>query len=219
MKKAAVMLYPLFSLQEISCLTELFKFYDKEIVTFAAGGAAIKSEDGFTVLPDKPFEDFERAEFDCLVLPGIWEPLPVMLDERNIRFLEQFRGDGGLVIAAISSAPLLLGKAGLLEGKRFTSGVFEEFMDAFPVMPREGIVRTFLVEDGNLITAYSGAFREFAVAAAHKVGIDCPEAIFSGQERETYTEEDFIFHLPPEKMTEARAYWDKCLEEAGNAKI
>ena len=29
MKKAAVMLYPLFSLQEISCLTELFKFYGK----------------------------------------------------------------------------------------------------------------------------------------------------------------------------------------------
>ncbi len=218
MKKAAVMLYPLFSLQEISCLTELFKFYDKEIETFAAGGAAVRSEDGFTILPDKSFEDFERTEFDCLVLPGIWEPLPVLLDERNIRFLEQFRGDSGLVIAAISSAPLLLGKAGLLEGKRFTSGVFEEFLDAFPVMPREGIVRTFLVEDGNLITAYSGAFREFAVKAARKVGIDCPETIFSGMVGETYTEEDFIFHLPPEKLAEARAYWDKCLEEAGSAK-
>jgi len=219
MKKAAVMLYPLFSLQEISCLTELFKFYDKEIVTFAAGGDAVRSEDGFTVLPDKSFEDFKRVEFDCLVLPGIWEPLPVMLDERNIRFLEQFRGDDSLVTAAISSAPLLLGKAGLLEGKRFTSGVFEEFLDAFPVMPREGIVRTFLVEDGNLITAYSGAFREFAVAAAQKVGIDCPETIFSGMKGKEFTEKDFIFHLPPEEMPEARAYWDQCLEEAGSAGI
>ena len=66
-----------------------------------------------------------------------------MLDERNIRFLEQFRGDGETVIAAISSAPLLLGRAGLLEGKRFTHGVFEELLDAFPVMPRAGAVRTF----------------------------------------------------------------------------
>ena len=91
MKKAAVMLYPLFSMQEISCLTELFKFYDKEIVTFAAGGTAVRSEDGFTILPDSAFDGFVREEFDCLVLPGIWEPLPVMLDETNILILERFR--------------------------------------------------------------------------------------------------------------------------------
>lgn len=215
MKKAAIMLYPMFSMQEISCTTELFKFYDKEIVTFSAGREPVKSEDGFTILPDKAFEEFRREDFDCLVLPGIWEPLPVMLDERNIRFLEQFRGDGSLVIAAISSSPLLLGKAGLLDGRRFTHGVFEEFMDAFPVMPREGIVRTFMVEDGNLITAYGGAFREFAAAVAHRVGIDCPDTIFSDMTGKVYTEEDFIFHLPPEDMAEARAYWDECLEKAG----
>lgn len=215
MKKAAIMLYPLFSMQEISCTTELFKFYDKEIVTFSAGREPVKSEDGFTILPDKAFEEFRREDFDCLVLPGIWEPLPVMLDERNIRFLEQFRGDRSLVIAAISSSPLLLGKAGLLDGRRFTHGVFEEFMDAFPVMPREGIVRTFMVEDGNLITAYGGAFREFAAAVAHRVGIDCPDTIFSDMTGKAYTEEDFIFHLPPEDMAEARAYWDECLEKTG----
>ena len=212
MKKAAVMLYPLFSMQEISCLTELFKFDEKEIVTFSAGGEAVKSEDGFTVLPDRPFGSLDREEFDCLILPGMWEPLPVLLDGRNIRFLEQLRGEEALVIAAISSAPLLLGKAGLLEGRRFTHGVFEEFLDAFPVMPRAGMVRTYLVEDGNLITAYSGAFREFAAAVGRRVGLDCPDAIFSDMSGKTWTEEDFIFHLPPELLEEARAFWDSCIE-------
>lgn len=215
MKKAAVMLYPLFSMQEISCTTELFKFYDKEIVTFSAAGEPVKSEDGFTILPDGAFEDFCREDFDCLLLPGIWEPLPVLLDGRNIRFLEQFRNDKTLVIAAISSSPLLLGKAGLLEGKRFTHGVFEEFLDAFPVVPREGAVRTYLVENGNLITAYGGAFREFAAAVARKVGIDCSDDVFSDMTGKTYTEEDFIFHLPPEIMEEARADWERCLKETG----
>lgn len=215
MKKAAIMLYPLFSMQEISCTTELFKFYDKETVTIAAGREPVKSEDGFTILPDKSFEEFRREDFDCLVLPGIWEPLPVLLDERNIRFLEQFRGDGSLIIASISSSPLLLGKAGLLEGKKFTHGVYEEFLDAFPVMPREGIVRTYLVEDGNLITAYGGAFREFAAAVGRKVGIDCTDTVFSAMAGKDYSEEDFIFHLPPEITEEARAYWDECLEKAG----
>lgn len=219
MKKAAVMLYPMFSLQEISCTTELFKFCDKEIVTFSAGGEPVRSEDGFTVLPDGAFEAFRREAFDCLLLPGIWEPLPVLLDERNIRFLEQFRGDTEMVIAAMSSAPLLLGKAGLLEGKRFTSGVFEEFLDAFPVMPREGIVRTFLVEDGNLITAHGEAFREFAIAVARKVGIDCWEGVFSGMEGRSLTEEDFVFHIPPEEMEEIRADWDRCVAEAGTSPL
>jgi 4-methyl-5(b-hydroxyethyl)-thiazole monophosphate biosynthesis len=138
-----------------------------------------------------------------------------MLDERNIRFLEQFRGDGSFVIAAISSAPLLLGKAGLLESKRFTHGVFEEFLDAFPVIPREGVARTFLVEDGNLVTAYGGAFREFAAAVARKVGIDCSDTVFEPMAGKNCSEEDFVFHLPPEVMEEARADWDRCLEEAG----
>lgn len=215
MKKAAIMLYPLFSMQEISCTTELFKFYDKEIVTFSAGREAVKSEDGFTILPDRSFEDFRREDFDCLVLPGIWDPLPVMLDERNIQFLEQFRTDKSMVIAAISSSPLLLGKAGLLEGKRFTHGLFEEFLDAFPVIPREGIVRTYLVEDGNLITAHGGAFREFAAAVGRKAGLDCPETVFSGMEGKSYTEEDFIFHFPPEDMEEVRADWERWLAETG----
>ena len=213
MKKAAVMVYPMFSMQEISCTTELFKFYDKEIVTFSAGREPVKSEDGFTILPDMVFEEFRREDFDCLVLPGIWDPLPVMLDERIIRFLEQFREDGDILIAAISAGPLLLGRAGLLEGRRFTHGVFEEFLDAFPVMPRENAVRTYLVEDGSLITAYGGAFREFAVAVAHRLGIDCRDQIFDPMAGKEYTEEDFIFHLPPEILPEARAFWDKCLAE------
>jgi len=214
MKKTAVLLYPLFSLQEIGTLTELLRFYDRETVTFSAGREPVKSEDGFTILPDRDLTEFDRGEFGSLVLPGIWEPLPVMLDERIIRFLEQFRGDGDILIAAISAGPLLLGKAGLLEGRRFTHGVFEEFLDAFPVMPRENAVRTYLVEDGNLITAYGGAFREFAVAVAHRLGIDCRDQIFDPMAGKEYTEEDFIFHLPPEMLPEARTYWDKYLEEA-----
>ena len=214
MKKTAVLLYPLFSLQEIGTLTELLRFYDRETVTFSAGREPVKSEDGFTILPDRDLTEFDRGEFDSLVLPGIWEPLPVLLDNRIIRFLEQFRGDGDILIAAISAGPLLLGKAGLLEGRRFTHGVFEEFLDAFPVMPRENAVRTYLVEDGNLITAYGGAFREFAVAVAHRLGIDCRDQIFDPMAGKEYTEEDFIFHLPPEMLPEARTYWDKCLEEA-----
>ena len=39
-------------------------------------------------LPSSDLTEFCREEFDSLVLPGIWEPLPVLLDNRIIRFLE-----------------------------------------------------------------------------------------------------------------------------------
>lgn len=210
MKKAAVMLYPMFSMQEISCTTEMFKFFDKEIVTYSADGGAVKSEDGFTILPDRAFPDFCREEVDCLLLPGIWDPLPVLMDSRNIRFLEGFRGDGELVIGSISSSPLLLGKAGLLGEKHFTHGAFEEFLDLFPVLPRENAVPLPLVEDGNLITAIGDAFREFAVAVAHRVGIDCPETIFSGAEGRAPADLP-PYHIPPEILAEARAEWSAYL--------
>ena len=214
MKKAAVMLYPLFSMQEISCTTELFKFYDKDIVTYSTDGGPVKSEDGFTVLPDRPFDGFCREEIDCLLLPGIWEPLPVLLDRRNIRFLEQFRGDDTIVIGAISSSPLLLGKAGLLDGRRFCHGAFEELLEAFPVLPREGVVRAKLVEDGSLVTVCGDAFREFAAAVARHVGIDCGGGLFSDVEGKTYTEEECTYHLPPELLEEAKADWERCVREA-----
>ena len=214
MKKAAIMLYPKFSMQEISCTTELFLFHDKEIITYSADREPVKSEDGFTILPDRSFGEFCREEVDCLVLPGIWEPLPVMLDGRNIRFLEQFRGDEKLVIGSICSSPLLLGKAGLLEGRRFTHAVFEEMLDAFPVLPRENALPLPLVEDGNLVTAIGDAFREFAVAVARKVDIDCSDTVFSGIEGESYAGQ-LPYHIAPELLPEARAYWEKCVQEAG----
>ena len=107
MKKAAIMLYPLFSMQEISCTTELFKFYGKEIVSFAAGGEAVKSEDGFTVLPDRGFEEFRREDFDCLILPGIWEPLPVLLDD-TFAYYDDTRLKNTLSWLAVNKSQVIL---------------------------------------------------------------------------------------------------------------
>ena len=83
--------------------------------------------------------------------------------------------------------------------------MYEEFLDAFPVIPRSGIVRTYLVEDGNLITAHGGAFREFAAAVGRRVGLDCPDTVFSPMAGEEYAEEDFVFHFPP--VVVFAGYW------------
>lgn len=193
MKKAAVLIYPNFSMHEISSLTELFWFYGKEITVFGSSFSKIKSEDGFTLIVDKLLTDFNREEFDCLVLPGISDPFPVTEDDKIIEFLKQFTNDKDMIIGAISSGPMLLAKAGLLRKKKYTSGIFEEVFEEFNYLPKENVVRKPLVKDGNLITAIGFAFREFAVALAQSVGIDCPDKIFQGVTKD-YTEEELTFY-------------------------
>ncbi len=193
MKKAAIMIFPQFCMQEISCLTEIFKWYDKEITVFASSLSPVNSEDGFTILPHKTFSDFNRDEYDCIITPGIWDFRVALNDDKNIEFLKQFSNDKEIVIASISSSPILLGKTGILKNHKFCCGLFEEDIDKYSFIPRENIVRKPVCEDKNLITAIGFAFREFAVIVAREVGIDCDENIFAPVTRE-YSEEELTFH-------------------------
>lgn len=60
------MIYPQFCMQEISCLTEIFKWYDKETTVFSSSLKPVNSEDGFTFLPHKTFDEFQRENLIVL---------------------------------------------------------------------------------------------------------------------------------------------------------
>lgn len=202
MKKIAVMIYPYFSMQEISCLTDGLKVYfDRDIDVFAASKEIIKSEDNFQVIPNKTFEAFSPDEYGCLILPGIYNPFPVLFDERNIEFLRSLKGKD-ILISAISSAPMLLAKAGLLENVRFTCGIFDEVCRELDFIPYENIVHQPVVRDGSIITAIGFAFREFAEETIRALGIDnCRGGLFHGVTR-VYTEEELTFPMGEEHFRE-----------------
>jgi protein deglycase len=200
-KKAAVMIYPYFSLQEITCLTScLTVFYEREIDVFASSKEIMKSEDGFQVIANKSFEMFEVSEYDCLILPGIINPIPALNDVKNIEFLQTLKGKD-IVIASISSSPLLLAKAGLLEDCKFTCGIFDEMIEYLDFVPKRNVVHTPVYKDGNVITAIGFAFREFAISVLHAIGIDCDDDILGGISK-TYTEEELIFKMGEENFKE-----------------
>ena len=111
------MLYPDFSLQEITCLTSALTVWFGERIDFIASeNREYRSEDGLRVLPDKTTAEARITDYDCVILPGTINPLPAMFDEKLIGFLKD-GADSGVVFAAISSAPILLSKAGVLNGK------------------------------------------------------------------------------------------------------
>lgn len=216
-KKIAVMIYPFFSMQEISCLTAaLTIWYEQKIDIYGSTKELIRSEDGFGVIPDKTFEEFLPENYSCLVMPGILNPLPALFDEKNIAFLKGLKGRD-ILISAISSSPLLLAKAGLLEGIKFTSGAWEEMIRGLDFIPKENYCHQPLIHDGNFITASGFAFRELAAETIRTLGLDACEGRFFSPVDKTYTEEELTFFMGDDEFAELMAEY-KEYEEKGTQK-
>lgn len=198
-KKIAVMIYPHFSMQEISTLTDaLAIWYNREVEVFASSKEIINTEDGFQVIAHKTFDEFELSNYDCLILPGIINPLPALFDEDNIRFLKQFK-DKDFLIASISSSPILLAKAGLLDNKEFTLGLWQEINEWADFIPDSNILHKPIHRDQNIITAIGFAFKEFAVETIKGLGLDCSIDMFDGVIRE-YTVDELTFYMGEENF-------------------
>lgn len=193
MHKIAVLLYPNFSLQEITTLTAALTVWFGETLDFLGSERKpYNSEEGFQVLPNVLFSEAKPCDYDCLILPGIIDPMPALYDRQVIDFLGRAKGTDTL-IAAISSAPLLLAKAGLLEKVKFTAGFFMQMVDAFAFIPGENFVHKPVMEDKNIITGIGFAFREFAEAVLRRLGYD-PGEDFMGPVTREYTPEELTFY-------------------------
>lgn len=200
-KKYAVLIYPNFSLQEITCLTScLTVWFEEKIDIIASEKRLYTSEDGFSVMPDKTVEEVSVSDYDCLILPGTIFPLQPLYDEKLIDFLRRGK-NADTLIAAISSSPILLSKAGLLEGKNFTAGFFMQMAEAFPFVDKNRFIHKPVVEDGNVITGIGMFFREFAERVLNRLGYDVGEHFMdtSGQE---YSEEELTFYWSDEDYKE-----------------
>lgn len=193
MRKFAVMLYPDFSLQEITCLTSVLTVWFGETVDFiAAENKEYRSEEGLRVFPTKTIADAKITDYDGIILPGTINPLPALFDERLIDFLRSgIHTD--VVFAAISSSPVLLSKAGILNDKKFTAGYFMQFADTFSFIEKENFVHKAVVEDGNVITGIGMFFREFAEMVLKRFHYNIGDDFMRDNPIE-YTEEELTFY-------------------------
>lgn len=199
--KYAVLIYPNFSLQEITCLTScLTVWFGEKIDIIASERQTYTSEDGFQIVPSKTVDEVEPSDYDCIILPGTINPLPALYDEKLIAFLQKGK-DADALFAAISSAPLLMAKAGLLDNRDFTAGFFMQMVEVFPFIPKEHFVHKKVVEDGNVITGIGMFFIEFAEAVLKRLGYDVGRDFMSTTNSQ-YTEEELTFYWADEDYKE-----------------
>jgi len=197
-KKAAFIIYPMFSNYEMALTLATLSMYEKEVVVFAKEAKAIPCEDGMKVLPDKTLDEFNIDEYDCILLSGIGgdqdSVFNVLYDDMYINFFKQFAGRDDIVVASISISPTLLARAGVLKGKKFCVGMFEEAREELDFFEYENQQRAPIVVDGNVITAMGMAFREFAIEIVRALGHECRGDIW-GEIKYPINPEDYVFRM------------------------
>lgn len=203
MKKVLCIIYPNFSLYEITALTSTLALsFDSTIDYATSDHSMVVSEDGLPCQPTKTLDQIRIEEYSCVILPGMVNIGPALQDEKLISFLRDL-GEQDILIAAISSAPLLLAKAGLLKDTKFTGGIWQNFFDYFEFLPRENFQPKLVVQDKQIITAIGFAHQEFARKVILSLGLaENTDNYF--KERNDYSEEDLIFTLSDQEFDEVK---------------
>ena len=136
-----------------------------EVVTVSITGSEyVESAHGVEVKADVWFEDVESFDdADLLLLPG-GMPGAANLDmHHQLGQVLIDHCERGKLMGAICAAPLVLGRRGLLDGRRATCYPgFEQYLDGAE------ITHELVTEDGNIITGSGlGAAIPFALPASY----------------------------------------------------
>ena len=203
MKKVLCIIYPNFSLYEVVCLTSTLALsFGIEIDYVGSDRGIITSEDGLACQPTRTLDEVVIEDYSCVLLPGMINIASALHDEKLISFLRNLNQQE-ILIAAISSAPILLAKAGLLKDTKFTGGIWQNFFDYLEFLPRENFKAKAVLQDKNIITAIGFAHQEFARKVILSLGlIENTDNYF--KEQNEYSEEDLIFTLSDEEFDEVK---------------
>ena len=180
MKKTAVLIYNQFCNFEIAPALEMLSMAHKPVTIFAKTLSPVQCEEGLTVLPQKAIDELILDEYDSLLLPGAMDIRDAIEDDTILDFIKEFNG---MPIGAISIAPLLLLKAGLLDDKPFMAGVnpedlAEEGYTAEDLALMKGWdeciknpVQEGYIRAGNILTSVSYNFIRWTLAFGEMLGI------------------------------------------------
>jgi transcriptional regulator GlxA family with amidase domain len=121
-----------------------------EVILVAEKKEPVVATGGLKVISDHALDDC--PPLDLLVVPGGWGTRREMNNDRLIAWLSD-RARQTTMLTSVCTGSLLLGKAGLLDGKRATTHwrVLEEMRGLFPAV--NVIDDQHVVEEGDLLTS------------------------------------------------------------------
>ena len=134
--------------QEYSYVVDALKRQGAHVVVASFSLETVHSYDGGSVKPDITFDQVELSGYHAIYIPGGYAPEKLAESELVLNLVKEARRRG-LVVAAICHGPLVLARAGVIDGVKATgySAVLDELRKAGGIVVTEKAVR-----DGDIIT-------------------------------------------------------------------
>jgi transcriptional regulator GlxA family with amidase domain len=125
-----------------------------EVLIVGPSRTPVRSHEGLLIQPQATFA--KSPALDILVVPSSMDTNSLLADRALVAFAKE-RGARARYVASHCAGAFVLGKAGLLDGKRATTyiGGAEALQKKFPRARIEG--DEHVVVDGNLVTSIGGA--------------------------------------------------------------
>lgn len=148
MSKVAVMLAEGFEESETLTIVDILRRAGIECHLISLAGDKVRGAHDIVVKADELISD-DVKNYDMIVLPGgLQGAMRLRDDDRVIRLLQEMN-QAGKFVSAMCAAPIVLGKAGVLDGKNFTAYVgYDQKIETSGTF-KEDVV----VVDRNLVTS------------------------------------------------------------------
>ncbi len=154
--------------EEIEALAtvDILRRADVPVLTVGVTGNTVEGAHGIRVEADILLESVEPDKMQGMILPGGIPGTPNLENSDGVSKLIDFAVENDLWLAAICAAPSILGKKGLLAGKKATCYPgFEQYLTG-------AITGGRVCVDGHIITGQgAGATLEFAYTILEAIGI------------------------------------------------
>jgi len=150
--------------EEIEAVTiiDVLRRAEVDLTTAAVAPGPVRGSHGLVVEADRSLADAAKETWDMVILPGGLPGATNLRDDPKVQDLLRRQAEAGRKIGAICAAPIALGKAGLLKGKKATC--YPGFQDQLTGASYE---ESQVVRDGNIVTSRGpGTAMEFALALA-----------------------------------------------------
>ena len=148
-EKIAMLLYPGFTALDLVGPQYMFgNLMGAQIYLVSATLEPVMSDTKLAIVPNATYQDVPK-DLDILFIPGAGSAIfDVMNDPAAMAFIQD-RASRAKLIASVCTGSVILGKAGLLKGKRATSHwISRQEIEVFGAIP----VNERVVWDGNIVT-------------------------------------------------------------------
>jgi len=162
MAKAALLLAPGFEEIEAMCVVDTLRRAGVTVVLAGLHDGPVEAGHGVKVIPDCGIDELAAEEFDAVILPGGYPGYVNLGADARVLALVRTAFETGKIVAAICGAPVILGRLGIVKGKRATifPGKEKDLTGAKPVHDP-------VVVDGTVVTSQGpGTALEFAITLA-----------------------------------------------------